>query len=101
MQILPDRTPYGAGNTHVVVEPAQSSRDRGFYEIVEDLDACARTHSHVVEEFDAADFAVHNQPAVPFVADENVGAQSEQEIRDFQFTRGSDGFGQTISGPRV
>jgi hypothetical protein len=44
---------------------------------------------------------VHDQPAVSFVANQNVGAEAEQEIGDVELARDRDRLGQPLGRARV
>src|SRR5690349_17835076 len=96
MQVLPDRAADCAGYADVVLQPAQSPRNRRHDQVGKDLHSGAGAHAVVVEELDAADFAAYYETAVAAVPYQDVRARAEQEEWKLQRPSGKHGIRELV-----
>src|SRR5688572_13284493 len=84
MQILPDRATHRAGNSNVMVQTAESLRDRGLDQVVKYFYAGPGLYTHIIHALDALHFVANDEAAVALVTDEDVRAEPEQKEWDLQ-----------------
>ncbi len=96
MQVLPDRSPNGAGNPHVVVQTAQVAGHRELDQVVVNLDPASGPHPRVVQELDFVYLVADHQPPKALVPYQNVGTEAQQEVRHLQLTGDQHRVGELI-----
>ena len=101
VQVLPDRAAHGARDADEVLEPRPAALD-GLEDEVLHHGAALHPEPPVVVEPEVARAVSDDEPAVAAVADEDVRAEAEDEVRDLELARGGDGGREVVgAGGRV
>jgi len=95
VQILPDGAPDGARDADVMFKAGPTASD-GFQDQVAHDDATLAPHPALFVKTNVSSSVPNNEAAKAPVANQDVGAEAEDELRDAGFTRGDDRVCQII-----
>jgi len=98
VEILPERAAHGARDPDVVLEPGPPAIHRLVDQVGGDRHPALHPQPPVVLEVEVLGRVADDEPAVPLVPDQDVGAEAEDEVRHPELAGAEHGPCEVVGG---